>query len=105
MKIIFIITTVSAGKSYLLCKGFRMKGDGCGRSKTLAHVPGYRVDHCSCGLFHVCVGPVTVHMEPAAFLTFSEVIAQSAEQVMKPERKSNPILSLVHGLGADVAES
>jgi hypothetical protein len=82
-----------------------MKSDGCGRSMTLAHVPGYRVDHCSCGLVHVCVGPVTVHMEPAAFVTFSEVIACSAEQILEPETKPHSILSLVHGLRSDVAES
>ena len=89
----------------MLRQGFPMKGDGCGRSKTLAHVPGYRVDHCSCGLFHVCVGPVTVHMEPAAFLTFGDVIARAVEQVVEPPTTSHPVLSLVQGLGVDVAES
>ena len=82
-----------------------MKGDGCGRSKTLAHVPGYRVDECSCGLIHVAVGPVTVHMEPAAFLTFGDVIAHSVEQIVEPQSSAHPILSLVPGLSADVAES
>jgi len=80
-----------------------MKSEGCGTAKTLAHVPGYRVDQCSCGLFHVCVGPVTVHMEPAAFLTFSDVIARSAEQTAEPKPQKHPVLNLIHGM--DVAES
>jgi len=82
-----------------------MKNDECSRVKTLAHVPGYRVDHCSCGLFHVCIGPVTVHMEPAAFLTFGDVISLSVEKTLEPTHPSHPTLSLVRGLGADVAES
>ena len=82
-----------------------MQSDGCGCKKTLAHVPGYRVDECSCGLFHVCIGPITVHMEPAAFLTFSDVIAQAVQETVNPDASSHPVLSLVHGLSGGVAES
>ena len=82
-----------------------MKGKGCSRTKTLAHVPGYRVDQCSCGLFHVCIGPVTVHMEPAAFLTFGDVMADSVQQILEPAAKQHAVLSLVRGMTSDIAES
>ena len=80
-----------------------MKKRGCGHPKTLAHVPGYRVDECSCGLFHVAIGPVTVHMEPDAFLTFSDVIAKSVEKVLEPTIQQHPVLNLIQGM--DAAES
>ena len=89
----------------MLRPGYRMKNDGCSRPKTLAYAPGYRVDRCSCEIINVSVGPITVHMEPTAFLVFAEVIAQSAEQILQPDNTTHPILSLVHGLGSDAVES
>ena len=88
-----------------LAQGFFMKGKGCSGIKTLAHVPGYRVDQCSCGLFHVCIGPVTVHMEPAAFLTFGDVMATSVQQILEPSTQQHAVLSLVGGMTPDIAES
>jgi len=82
-----------------------MKKKDCGPVETLAHFPGYRVDRCSCGLFHVCIGPVTVHLEPDAFLTFANVVAHATEAVLNAERTPQPSLSLVGGFGAEVAES
>ena len=81
-----------------------MKKNGCNGPKTLAHLPGYRVDYCG-GLFHICIGPITVHLEPAAFLTFSDVITHAAAQTGESSTPSEPVLSLVHRLGGDVAES
>ncbi len=82
-----------------------MKKKDCGPVETLAHFPGYRVDRCCCGLFHVCIGPVTVHLEPDAFVTFGNVVAQATEVAMSPEPNNQPVLSLVGGFGGDVAES
>ena len=82
-----------------------MKKKDCGPVQTLAHFPGYRVDQCSCGLVHVCIGPVTVHLENDAFLTFADVINQPAEAMVQTEAKTQPALSLVAGFGGDVAES
>ena len=82
-----------------------MQKKDCGPVKTLAHFPGYRVDRCSCGLVHVCIGPVTVHLEPDAFLTFADVIEQAVDATVNPEPKNQPVLSLVNGFGGDVAES
>lgn len=79
-----------------------MKNDRCGRNKTLAHIPGYRVDHCECGLFHICIGPVTVHMEPDAFLTFAEVVTDSVKQVLAEASKPK---SMMLALSTEVAES
>ncbi len=52
--------------------------------RTLSEVSGYRVESCSCGLFHVCVGPITVRMEPSAFLTFSGVVEDAVEAMGSP---------------------
>ena len=71
-------------EAFVSSKGCTVKkAKGCTR-RTLAEVSGYRVESCSCGLFHVHIGPVSVRMEPSAFLTFSEVIEDSVEMMGSP---------------------
>ena len=54
------------------------------KRRTLSEVSGYRVESCSCGLFHVCIGPITVRMEPSAFMTFSGVVEDAVEMMGTP---------------------
>jgi len=45
-------------------------------------------------------------MEPAAFLTFGDVMADSVQQILEPvAQQQHAVLSLVGGMAPDVAES
>jgi len=61
-----------------------VKDSKCCQRRTLSEVSGYRIESCSCGLFHVCVGPITVRMEASAFLTFAGVVEDAVEVVASP---------------------
>ena len=67
-----------------LSKGAELKDGKTCKRRMLAEVSGYRVESCSCGLFHVCVGPITVRMEPSAFLTFAGVVEDAVDMMGVP---------------------
>lgn len=53
----------------------------CERS-VLAHGPVGRVEVCSCGMVHVCVGPVTLRLEPGAVAPLVRMLAEGHEALM-----------------------
>lgn len=53
----------------------------CERS-TLAHGPVGKVEVCSCGMVHVCVGPVTLRLEPGAVAPLVRMLAEGHEALM-----------------------
>lgn len=70
-------------------------GEACQR-QLLAHLPGYRVELCSCGAVHVHAGPVTVRMTREDYETFATVVATAmANLAQQSERPKRPALRLV----------
>ena len=56
--------------------------DGKCERSVLAHGPVGRVEVCSCGMVHVCVGPVTLRLEPGAVAPLVRMLAEGHEALM-----------------------
>mgnify|MGYP001265314165 CR=1 FL=1 len=56
----------------------------------LARAAGYRIEYCTCGHIHVSVGPITMHMEPSACESFTQVLNEAMETFAENEAKGTP---------------
>ncbi len=56
----------------------------------LADYPGLgRVRMCECDSIHVNIGPVTLNLEPVAFMQFATLMCNAAEQLSEIRKSRN----------------
>ena len=54
--------------------------------ETLAESPVGSVDLCSCGSVHLCVGPVSLRIDPQAFLELGRMVDVARERLHRGPR-------------------
>jgi hypothetical protein len=66
----------------------------------LADLPGLgRVRMCECNSIHVSIGPVTLNLEPAAFLQMATLMCNATEQLTAIRKAHDAEASVVEMLG------
>lgn len=56
------------------------------RRDTLAESPVGSVELCSCGSVHLCVGPVSLRIDPVAFLELGKMMDVARERLLRGSR-------------------